>query len=73
MIWRVWLIASPRRRHDAVFAVFESGNDVLNAGSDASVGLPVLVADGAAGVIAPGCDDGGDAPVGPSPRMTFCR
>jgi hypothetical protein len=33
--------------------VFEPGDDVLDAGSDSTVDSPVLVADGAAGAVAP--------------------
>jgi hypothetical protein len=37
--------------------VFESGDDVFEAGSDAGVSPVVLVADDAAGVVASGCGE----------------
>jgi hypothetical protein len=43
--------------------VFESGDDVFDAGSGASVIAVVIVMDGAAGVVSPRCGDRGDAAV----------
>jgi len=44
-------------------AVFESGDDVFDAGSEAPVGLVVAVVDDPAGLVALGTGDGGDGAV----------
>lgn len=43
--------------------VFEAGEDVFDAGADAPVSAVVLVTDDAAGVVAAGPGDGGDAAI----------
>ncbi len=47
----------------SILPVFDSGDDVFDAGADAPVLPVVVVADDAAGVVAAGAGDGGGAAV----------
>lgn len=74
MMLRLWLMASPRRRHcRGICRPFEPGDDVFDAGPDAAVCAVVVVADNAAGLV---LSRGGDRVMPryrPSPRTTRPR